>query len=134
MNDITKTTGVVEDFAPKPLQSFLRYVGVKKKFYIFNHTDYNIKVIVSPGEITNLSGVKLGPAEFNLTYDTPHDSTQESTILARGQRKIYTSSRDSYVTIFLKHQNEWIILFKNRRHSIANDLNIFNRHIREALA
>jgi len=129
----TTSVGVFEDYTQKKSQYLLRLLGLKKKFHIFNHSEYDCKIVVSPGEITNLSCIKLGPAEFTMTYDTPGESTQDTNLLANSMRKIYTSTRDSYITVFVRVEDKWIILFKNKRHSVSKDFNIFARHIEEAM-
>lgn len=129
----TTSMGVFDDYTQKKSQYFLRFLGLKKKFHIFNHSDYDCKVVVSPGEITNLSCIKLGPAELNLTYDAPDESTQDTNLMAHSMRKIYTSTRDSYITVFIRVEEKWIILFKNKRHSVSKDFNIYSRHVKEAM-
>lgn len=129
----TTSMGVFDDYTQKKSQYLLRFLGLKKKFHIFNHSEYDCKVVVSPGEITNLSCIKLGPAEFNMTYDAPNESTQDTNLLADSTRKIYTSTRDSYITVFVRVEDKWIILFKNKRHSVSKDFNIYGRHIKEAM-
>lgn len=135
MSELTTTTSnnaVFGNYKPKNFQYFLRFVGFKKKFHVLNHTDYDAKIVVSPGEIFNVECIKIGPAEFNMAYECASENVQESNLLANAKRKIYTCSRDSYVTVLMRVADEWIVLFKNRRHSISKDLNIYNRHIREA--
>jgi len=132
MDTTTSNHTQFKKYKPKNLEYVLRFLGLKKKFHVFNHTDYDAKIILSPGEIYNVECIRIGPAEFNMAYDSASDNVQESNLLANAKRKIYTCSRDSYITILMRVDDEWIVLFKNRRHSISKDLNIYDRHIREA--
>lgn len=112
----------------------LRALRLKKKTHIINASGTDALAIVSPRQVNHVAGVEVGIANFEvgIEFEKMGDlQIQKVRLPANYDKKIRLDTKKFYVTIKLKVENEWRILFQNRLFCCDQDIVLYKRHVKE---
>lgn len=104
----------------------------RRHFYITNNSESHASFAISPGPITDISGLTINKLGKINVRKRGKDKLQKFKILSQKNKSIRIHSRYFFVTVFLYIDDEWKPLWSNREISSVDDITIWDYHVQEA--
>ena len=97
----------------RPDMSLLRFMGLRKNFWVYNKSSKRARVIITTTAIGRIT--KIGVDKFSADIQWEGSAKETDEVISAGRRrKFYSETSQVYLTIFIEIDSVWKQLRKNK--------------------